>query len=53
MLTFTVIVEKYENNSWNLTTELNETQLSQMQWYMEEQIELDFLKESASIKMKY
>ena len=33
MLTFTAIVEKYENDSWNVSTDLNETQLSQMQWY--------------------
>ena len=33
MLNFTAIVEKYENDSWNISTNLNETQLSQLQWY--------------------
>lgn len=33
MLVFTAIIEKYENDSWNVSNNLNETQLSQLQWY--------------------
>ncbi|ADG93411.1 Rhs element Vgr protein [Arcobacter nitrofigilis DSM 7299] len=32
-LTFTATVEKYENDAWSQTTDLNETQLAQLQWY--------------------
>ncbi len=33
VLTFTATVEKYENDAWSQTTDLNETQLAQLQWY--------------------
>ncbi|XOB63262.1 type VI secretion system Vgr family protein [Campylobacterota bacterium DY0563] len=33
VLTFTATVEKYVNDAWVTTTDLNETQLSQLQWY--------------------
>lgn len=33
VLTFTATVEKYENDAWSQTTNLNETQLAQLQWY--------------------
>ena len=33
VLTYTASVEKYENGSWAATTELNETQKAQINWY--------------------
>ncbi len=33
MLIFTATVEKYQNDTWSVSSDLNETQLSQMQWY--------------------
>ena len=33
LLTYTATVEKYEDGAWAETTDLNETQLSQINWY--------------------
>ncbi len=33
LLTFTATVEKFEDGSWSETTDLNETQMSQINWY--------------------
>ena len=33
LLTFTATVEKFEDGAWSETSDLNETQMSQINWY--------------------